>query len=443
MNRIPLSWLAAAALASPTLAHAQSADAPAPQDHAAAPAAITGQPPTSLIAHNADLAGSYEIDTAIPAAPGFAVIGLSPTDVIDPGQSRVTFASVVNYLDAHSDMKSGLALGGTPYWWFNRTTLSDYRATGGGLERIFARTEVSAGYVRGDSGEPSRLGLGFSTELLNSGDYRLNTDIYKCAVTAYRKLFKLGESDSLGRDKATLDRLLGEAEAELAKPIGQQETFEDPELKNYPSAAQRTHWKLVWVGKASSRQAAIAEADSAAYLDAVKTCQNNFFASRVSWTLAGGVALRHLNGDTTSDGGSLWTAYRRPLGLTRSLPTPNYISLFGRYDFDKAAEAGGAPTIQTYDKAVIALILGYEAPKWKLSGQVGYERINYHGAGAFADDSYGFYSVSYNYNVSANVWLEFLAGRRNDRVSKNNGTDSYVVLNVHWAPRLRGGEADK
>ncbi|TXI11724.1 MAG: hypothetical protein E6Q76_02090, partial [Rhizobium sp.] len=129
---------------------------------------------TTLVDDNGALAGKFEIDTAVPQSAGFSLIGLTPTAVVDPAASRITFASLANYLDENNNLKPGFALGGSPFWWFSDMSLDEYRDPAKKMLRIWARTEMSLGFADGGADKPDRVGFGFATELLGNSDYRLD-----------------------------------------------------------------------------------------------------------------------------------------------------------------------------------------------------------------------------------------------------------------------------
>jgi hypothetical protein len=151
-------------------------------------AAAAALPP----AVNPDQPAAREIDTTIPDTPGFAVIGLTPATVIDPGAFRVASFDITNYVDDKGKLKPGLAIAGTPYFWFNHSTLSQYRAAveGSWATGVLARTSVSLGYTKAADGKTDLIGLGFATELLGDqkqpgkptlyADYRLDTALSDC-----------------------------------------------------------------------------------------------------------------------------------------------------------------------------------------------------------------------------------------------------------------------
>lgn len=421
-NRFGLVGLILALLAAPLPALAQT------------PA---GPPTTTITSQNAELAGKFVVDTAIPQAPGFSVIGLSPSNVVDPGASRVSVFSFANYLDADNNLKPGFALGGSPYWWFNHITLDGYRKGTTWAERALARTEVSLGFADGGAGKPDKLGLGFNVELLDNADYRLDTQLYDCTDQAI---------DIVARPVVERRGLtLNEANAKALAEWAAWKRGEAP-LAAVTSPGEDLN-RLEWI---AARAADIArtetvtetkrstELNGAGFEKAKKACRDAAvarYAQRRSLQIAGGMAARLVDGKpgkTAGDGGSVWLSYRQPFRVA-GIGAPNYVGLFGRYDFDKseALAAGGG---QSFDRATIALLLGYEGGGSKVTLQAGWEQMDYQSPGPNLDDDYTFYTLTYDYRIADSTWLAVKAGSKGDRQSVTKKKDEYMLVNVRWAP---------
>lgn len=331
-------------------------------------------------------ANAAELDTAIPEAPGFAVIGFSPTQVVDPSASRITLASLVNYVDEKGNLKPGLAVGGIPYLWLNPSlTLNQYRALRG-FDAVMARTQVSAGYAEGGEGMANRLGFGFTTELFNDSDYRHDEKLYTCVRDAY-----LGLTSELSSGRP--------ARRSAARLAAMKEL-------NHGIVPPDTH--PAWLRPDVLARAFVIENEMEAQLEQnfeggsgvadCRTAAADRYAKSVRFTVAGGVALKSTGSGLDNadyDGASFWAAYRRPFMTERRV----YATAFGRYDFDKkaATPAGGQ---QNYDRTTLALVAGYEPDeRLKASVQAGYDRLDYRGAGPFADEKSTFYAATVTYRL--------------------------------------------
>lgn len=126
-------------------------------------------------------AAEVKIDTTIPENPGFAVIALTPTNVIDPSAMRISSINISDFIDDDGKPKTGLAFAFSPYFWLNRDErLSVYqrKVEHDWLTRALSLTTLSVGYVRKQDDKPERLGIGFATELLGKTKGSDGQDVY-------------------------------------------------------------------------------------------------------------------------------------------------------------------------------------------------------------------------------------------------------------------------
>lgn len=378
--------------------------------------------------HNTDLVGEFDLDTSIPDSPGFAAIGLSPTKVLDPGVEPVTYAALAQFLDDDHNLKTGFALGGTPYWWFNRKKRLDHYQSSSmttGLERVLARTTVSIGFV--DGGEnPDRVGIGLKTDLLNDSDYRLDKELYNCVGSAYYEEIGLQyRPTEAQREKFTSDarqKLL--AQGETVTPILLAETADEMEA--------------VW------RENLRTKVNEAAYTSRLTACRDDAtarYAVRASWIVAAGAAFSQEEGGGSWDrsGTSLWTAYRTPLEFLGSVDsrsgrgdiTPAYATVFANYDFDHTEEVENEAT--KYSAGTLGLVGGYERDGLKLSAQAGYKWLEYEqNTAGLEDDAYEVFVLSAAWRLNKTLWLKLDAGQTGERKAAFDETNEYFKLSFAY-----------
>ena len=418
------------ALTAPAVAGAQATpDAAAEAKVEAAKASVADRP------------AKEEIDTSIPETPGFAVIDLTPTTVIDPSAPRAKSFDLASYIDENGALKPGLAVAGTPYFWFNHQKLSEYQdaVKDNWALAAWARTSVSAGYAKTDDGKADRLGLGFTTELLGTqtingekvyADPRLDTRLSTCIGEAF--------DATIAKQIPTID---------MFRPIARQEW-----LANHPSTTGTQvdeRWvsaradELLDKGYAELKAKIAADLAATGMPDAVQSCRNEAaarYARRTSLVVAGAMAFK-VNpqaGEDVGDGGSAWAAYRRPIGLlSKTGAPPNYFTLFGRYDFDRKVDTEGSQ--QKFDKLSLALVVGYEwrSPNaesgtgaGKFSLQAGYEHLDYNGVGPLRDNGSSFYAATLDYQVAKNYWLVVRGGAGATDLAGGNSRDNKVTFSV-------------
>ncbi len=382
---------------------------------------------------NTDLIGSFDIDTTIPDSPGFAAIGVDPASVLDPGVDPITFASLTQFLDEDRNLKSGFALGGSPYWWGNdRKRLWDYRHNTSPLERIAARASISAAFADGGEAKTDKLGFGIKTDLLDDNDYRLDAALYDCVATAYAPVglqFRPTAEQQEAFAAEALKRLVAGGNSQPTDEAVDDLAFEI-----------ETAWRRgVETGAAS------------ALYDKKRTgCQEEASkrnAVKPSFVVAAGVSVVLDNGDATdweATGGNLWMAYRYPLGIiggqaagidpatNNPIETkPSYVTFSVNYAFDQVEKAG-AEEVKS-DAAVFGLIGGYETDTMRVSAQVGYKYVDYAGnAAGLTDDSYSVFSVGAALRINKNLWLKVDAGETGERQAVSDRRDSYVKLSFAY-----------
>jgi len=388
----------------------------------------------------------FELDLTIPEAPGFAVIGLTPTKVVDPATGRMTILDFIPYTDDEGNLKPGFAATVSPYFLLQQgKTLASYRdkTQTSWAERAIARLQFSAGFAEGGDGKPDKIGLGFSTDLLDNGDYRLNEELYYCASDAYRTIFADSVEEAVrGAEKSYLEtKNVGSIDA-LAPA---DKVFILGELVRVRLEARKR------------QQAEVMATHGEAYKEKRQACRDKFkkdYLNQAAFVVAGGFAWNTKGGGVGNekfDGGSLWASYRQPLGLRKMVSTkspqsgaladpdeggsvlPNYVTAFARYDFDKKAEIPGGT--QEFDQLTGALVGGYV---WKsgakLSFEGGYERLNYRGVGPLKDNTSSFYAVTVKYPVGRGAWLEMKGGASKSNPAAPGDRDDKVTLTFHWAP---------
>ncbi|WP_143324156.1 hypothetical protein [Caulobacter sp. X] len=421
---------------------------------ALAAAVAQGAPGQALAQDKGPAARALEIDTTIPSAPGFAVIDLSPTSIIDPGAARVSFASLLSHVDENGNLKPGFAVGGTPYFWLHPgVSLLEYKSASR-FERILARTEISLGYAGGQASKPNKIGLGFTTELLEGRrqagewldptDYRLDATLSSCVNSAYlTNIGRPAHSGSTFLAQATSEWNLhanglrpGEKVTDLP-PTADGEAGTPPLEQDQQSNWITSRFSFLNQGDDDQRVARLLKGEAGKnYEAAAKTCRETAatrYAHRDSWIFAGGWALAEEGGGlkhVNSTGGSLWTAYRHPL-KGKGLPV-NYIALFARYDFDRKAEVTGGT--QDFDKLSVALNLGYEKSKFKIAFQPGYQDISY-GVGPLKDDTSSFYALTADMRVMDGVWIELKGGSSSNPEVPALGKDDRFTVSFRFSPQ--------
>jgi len=117
-------------------------------------------------------------DISPPDSPAFTLLGLSPSNVSKPNSPAQLAASVLNAFDDNGHFQSGTALDVVPFLVFKAKSFSlgqyTQESAAAAATRVLSRTSVSFATTKGTSTPDTavRLGLGFRSALIDSGDPR-------------------------------------------------------------------------------------------------------------------------------------------------------------------------------------------------------------------------------------------------------------------------------
>jgi hypothetical protein len=325
-------------------------------------------------------ARGFDLALFAPSAPGFVVLGLSPRRAADPGAFR-TFGFDVTNLSSGDGYDLGGALSFEPFWWgHNDLTLKQYQDETTGLERVFARTQVSlaASYGSGNKLSLYGFGVGAQAQLLDDQDERYDPHSYDCIRQAWQKLrAPLHQS----ADDAVFDYLTSHPDASAA------------ELKAIRDAV---------LAKQGAPSAAAFETARNACRDLAELAS----LAKPSLIVGVGGKMRTKDADFGSwrgDGGSVWATYREPVfedGLVS-------LDLFGRYSF--------STTLNLFDKGplgnakgnegILGLGLALERPWWKVDGAISYVAQDFEPA-ALGNVRFPEASISGAIRIKSGLWLQ-------------------------------------
>lgn len=144
--------------------------------------------PAGLLESSTDIAGELEkvqaamLDLSVPDSPAFSVLGLTPEEVSRPTTARKLATSLLNGVDRHGVLQSGVAVDLAPYLALagESLRLNDYRMRYG--MRFLSRLQMSVATVKasGNNDEATRAAVGLRATLLDHGDPRTDPDLDAC-----------------------------------------------------------------------------------------------------------------------------------------------------------------------------------------------------------------------------------------------------------------------
>jgi len=153
---------------------------------AAQPAAVGV--PAGVLRSSESIAGELEkvraamVDLSVPDSPAFSVLGLSPEEVSRPTTVRKLATSLLNGVDRHGVLQSGVAVDVAPYLAVAGEALqiSDYRRRYG--VRFLSRLQTSVATVKAAStvDKATRAAVSVRATLLDQGDPRTDPELDAC-----------------------------------------------------------------------------------------------------------------------------------------------------------------------------------------------------------------------------------------------------------------------
>jgi hypothetical protein len=203
-NSVKVTFGATAAAPATTVAAAQPKSAPVESNNAGSAKAegldvFGGALKTALETYR-----NYTVDMSVPATPAFAVLGVAPKTLIDPGSPRDFAASFVSKLSNSDNLGDGVGFDIVPYTMlFGKSlTLQQYRESL--AVRLAARTQLSFGAIKTGSGatKTTRTAVGVAVPIIDEGDPRMDGPIAGCIERIFDEKAYIKKEDLTAAYKA-------------------------------------------------------------------------------------------------------------------------------------------------------------------------------------------------------------------------------------------------
>ena len=135
---------------------------------------------------------NYSLDLSVPESPAFALLGVTPQDVIYPTSLRQFSASLVSGISSGGDIQQGIALEAAPYLLVagKDITLTDYQNRM--LLRRLLNTQVSLATAKvadDPSGKGTKAALGVHMRIYDNGDPRFDAELANCYYNNSKAVF--------------------------------------------------------------------------------------------------------------------------------------------------------------------------------------------------------------------------------------------------------------
>ena len=117
---------------------------------------------------------SFDIDLAVPDTPAFAILGLSPDNIVRPTTPKELALGLLNGSDRNGTLQTGIAIDTVPYLLFTGDALSLAAYRDSIPTRLLANTQLSLATAKAsDDSEAVRLAVGLRVTPWNLGDPRM------------------------------------------------------------------------------------------------------------------------------------------------------------------------------------------------------------------------------------------------------------------------------
>lgn len=358
----------------------------------AAPAARAQEPADEY--ENAD---RYDLDLFGPTGP--ALVSLDVT------ARRASAPATPNDFDFDSgdskfpgSNRIGVSASFSPYWiGERRVTLSEYRSETGAFERMFARSQVSAGLARiaNDDIHAWRFGAAAQTQLLDAQDHRYDREAYECLHAAWNRTQRR-QHESLAQQLA--EAFAEDEEADLG--VIQEEGLDAIDSSDFETARDRCSDESAWR-----------------------------LLAKPSWLAGAGVGWRSDPNEFSGfdyDGASLWTNYRQPL-----TPTGRF-AVFGlaRVDLDRRIDLDELVLAPKGDSIEVGGGGAIQNPRFRLDLAATYNRNRFNGV--LTRDDFMRYTATADIRIREGLWVEGSIGV-NEGSRFNDGFFGGAKLIVSWS----------
>jgi len=161
------------------------------------------------------------LDLAVPQSPAFAILGITPDNIINPSSPRELAFSLLNGVGPNGAFQSGIAIDTAPYLLLagRNKTLVEYQDDY--LVRFFSRIQFSFATAKGaqDTDPSLKLALGLHFTFFDLGDPRLDREYIDKLSAAFDELGFINPMDpnaaATARSNwlATVEKIRKEAKA--------------------------------------------------------------------------------------------------------------------------------------------------------------------------------------------------------------------------------------
>lgn len=428
-----------AAMTSPALAQAEDDD--------------SGATTVVLHEHNPDASKTYHVDTAIPSAPALTLLGVDTPSTIgapfggdqyfnfgagDGGLPEVAFATRPYWTVFHQDQ------GIVDYRGWANPDAPDDPSFGERLRHIAGRTIVSfaVGPVRGDEESRGGAAIGISSSLLDNADPRLDPVFATCVrdVLAASRGVSLTISSEEAR---ALAQTFAAATWRVPSDAQDMEQFfaarpwapptERRLERKFTNSEDRARALVIYRTAEQRRDAPFAEAADRGYAECMKTARERYL-EEPDLVVGFGAFLQGEEKDSLEGlgyaGTSAWIGYRYPLSMRDG--RQGAFNAYARFE-ERADQALENNVVSDTQTTIGYVDYSLSSDRWRFTLAASYVSREYEDP-AVLDREFQRYSVSGEYRIQENIWVELGYGALSEEVP---GEDSFSYLRLKY--NLSGG----
>ena len=370
--------------------------------------------PAGVLESSKDIAGELGkvqaamLDLSVPDSPAFTVLRLTPEEVSRPTTVRKLATSLLNGVDRHGVLQSGVAVDVAPYLAVagEALQLSDYRGRYG--VRFLSRLQTSVATVKasGDNDKATRAAVGVRATLLDQGDPRTDQDLEACF------------------DKRPT----------LPPPP----KFIVPPMPADPTPEQAAEWAVLLKRGLEEEQKFNAAVDT--YVErvrvAVDACREEARArnwNNTSWIVAFATAWTSETGalgDLGSTSGGAWTTFAYGFEGYPVLDRSAQLLLHARArSNEQVAQPGDDAPLLTRDAWLLGLQFRMGTPNSNVALEALFDRTRPEGGSAANSRRF---ALGYEQRIAANLWLGVAVGGQAPAPEGAPQSGSFVLSSFKW-----------
>ncbi len=393
-------------------------------------------------------AGEVREDFLVPTSPAFAVLGVTPEQVIRPDTPKALGAALLNGVDPDGNLQSGIAIDFSPYYLFagRYLTLKQYRNSL--PTRVASRLQVSLATTKGSNDDKAlRLATGFRVALWDKADPRMSPFLDTCYDGAGLKELEKGRNEKASF-LAALGAIHFSIEERTKQIIKEKEQGHTDEVRALEAEVEKlraqepalSEKRDVTAQKVATLQAQAKEVLAKIWSDCNKEFEKMYW-NATNFTVGAAPIFISKDGnvgDLTGSGGAVYGTFAYGFEGIPRLEHTSQVILHARYRTkEQLADPKMAGSFIKQDVVLLGAQLRIAGPDFgnkvggrdlAFFGEFDYSILNRYG---MKDDNLYRYAIGAEYKLMDNVTLSLTVG---DESGDNRRTaGAFTLGNLKWS----------